>query len=90
VPGASSAPGERVFFEPFVWANTPVPNSATKAPTRQNTDAIKTRRLKNADFEVDFFFMNEVELFRSPVNPEMEPKSYLIERNLVNDYFTSA
>ena len=29
------------------------------------------RRLKKADFEVDFFFMNEVELFPSPVNPEM-------------------
>ena len=28
------------------------------------------RRLKNADFEVDFFFMNEVELFPSPVKPE--------------------
>ncbi len=47
------------------------------------------RRLKNADFEVDFFFMNEVELFPSPVNPEMESKSYLIQRNFVNDYFTS-
>ena len=29
------------------------------------------RRLKNADFEVDVFFMNEVEFFPSPVNPEM-------------------
>ena len=28
------------------------------------------RRLKKADFEVDFFFMNEVELFPSPVEPE--------------------
>ena len=54
---------------PLVWANAPEPTSATKTPTRQKTAAIKTRRLKKADFEVDFFFMNEVELFPSPVNP---------------------
>jgi hypothetical protein len=69
VPGASCAPEERVFFAPFVWANTPVPNSATKTPRRQKTAAIKTRRLKKADCEVDFFFMGEVELFPSAVKP---------------------
>ena len=42
----------------FVWANTPDPSSATKTPKRQRTEAIKTRRLKKADFEVDFFFMD--------------------------------
>jgi hypothetical protein len=36
-------------------------------PRRQSAEAVKMRRLKNADFEVDFFFMNEVELFPSPV-----------------------
>jgi hypothetical protein len=46
----------------------------------QKTEAIKTRRLKNppsprlrragADCEVDFFFMDEVELFPSAVNPQ--------------------
>ena len=58
---------------PFVWANrvenAPEPRSATKTPNRQSTDAIKTRRLKKADFEVDFFFMVEAELFPSAVNP---------------------
>jgi hypothetical protein len=69
VPGTSCAPGERVLFGPFVWANTPLPNSATKMLARQKTKAIKTRRLKKADFEVDFFFMDKVELFPSAVNP---------------------
>jgi hypothetical protein len=27
-------------------------------PKTQNTDAIKTRRLKKADFDVDFFFIS--------------------------------
>ena len=36
-------------------------------PSRQSTEAVKMRRLKKADFEVDFFFMNEVDLFPSPV-----------------------
>ena len=40
-------------------------------PSRQNAEAVKMRRLKKADFELDFFFMNEVESFPSPVNPEM-------------------
>jgi hypothetical protein len=55
VPGASCPPEERLFFVPFVWANTPVSDSATKTPTRQKKAAIKTRRSKKADFEVDFF-----------------------------------
>jgi hypothetical protein len=42
-------------------------------PRRQSTNAVKMRRLKNADFEVDVFFMNEVELFPSPVNPRWQP-----------------
>jgi hypothetical protein len=36
-------------------------------PARQKTAAIITRRLKKADCEVDFFFMDEVELFPSAV-----------------------
>jgi hypothetical protein len=63
VPGASCAPEERVFFAPFVWANTPLPNSATKTPTRQKRAAITIRRLKKADFEVDFFFIGEAKFF---------------------------
>jgi hypothetical protein len=58
---------------PFGWANrsenAPEPSSATKTPKRQRTEASKTRRLKKADFEVDFFFMIDVELFPSAVNP---------------------
>src|SRR4029077_4058251 len=29
-------------------------------PSRQNTEAVKMRRLKKADCEVDFFFIDEV------------------------------
>ena len=36
-------------------------------------DAIKTRRLKKADFEVDFFFMVDVELFPLSGEPETVP-----------------
>src|SRR5882724_3208169 len=60
-------------FVPFVWANrfenVPEATSATKTPKRQSIDAIKTRRLKKADFEVDFFFISEAELFPLAVNP---------------------
>jgi hypothetical protein len=31
-------------------------------PRRQNTEAVKMRRLKKADCEVDFFFIDEVDL----------------------------
>ena len=68
VPGASW-----LVFGPCLWANAlenaPMPSSATKMATMQKTEAIRIRRLKKADFEVDFFFMNEVEFFPSPVNP---------------------
>ncbi|PYL04003.1 MAG: hypothetical protein DME31_04925 [Verrucomicrobia bacterium] len=37
-----------------------MPSSATKMPARQRTEASRTRRLKKADFEVDFFFIDEV------------------------------
>src|SRR5207302_2812062 len=57
VPGASW-----LVFAPLLWANAlekaPVPNTATAMPARQKRAAIKTRRLKKADCEVDFFFMD--------------------------------
>ncbi len=69
---ASCAPLERV---PFVWAkaleNVPMPSSAIATPARQKRPAIKTRRLKKADFEEDFFFMDEVELFSLCSEPEI-------------------
>jgi hypothetical protein len=43
--------------------------SARKTPARTTNRPIKTRRLKKADFEVDFFFIDEVEFFPSAVNP---------------------
>jgi hypothetical protein len=57
----------------------------------QKTEAIRMRRLKKADFELDFFFMDEAELFPSPVEGARDgnSKPYLRWRN-VNDYFTSA
>jgi hypothetical protein len=32
--------------------------------------AVKMRGLKKADFEVDFFFMDEVELFQAAMKPQ--------------------
>ena len=51
-------------FVRFPWAN-----SATAMPSRQNTEAVKMRRLKKADFEVDFFFMVKWSCFPLAVNP---------------------
>ena len=63
-----------MFLVPFAWANAlenaPVPNSATAMPARQKRAAIKTRRLKKADCEVDFFFMDEVKLISVYGEPE--------------------
>ena len=64
------------FSHPFVWAkaleNAPKPKQRHKdAEEAKEQDAIKTRRLKKADCEVDFFFMDdEAELFPSAVNPK--------------------
>ena len=38
----------------------PKPSNARKTPARKTDKPIKTRRLKNADCEVDFFFMSGV------------------------------
>jgi hypothetical protein len=37
-----------------------MPNNATAMPARQRTAAIKMRKLKKADCEVDFFFRGSV------------------------------
>jgi hypothetical protein len=51
-------------FAPLLWAKTlenpPIPSIATKMPVRQRTEPIRTRRLKKADCEVDFFFIDGV------------------------------
>jgi hypothetical protein len=61
VPGEAFV-AERVFFAPFAWANAlenaPVASSARKTPARKTNRPIKTRKLKKADCEVDFFFMD--------------------------------
>src|SRR5882724_2625115 len=49
----------------------PTLSSARNRPARKTNKPIKTRRLKKADFELDFFFMDEVELFPSAGKPEM-------------------
>ena len=41
-----------------VAENTPKPANARKTPAKNNNTPIKTRRLKKADREADFFFMN--------------------------------
>jgi hypothetical protein len=68
VPGGAAV--ERAFFAFFVWANAPEPTSATKTPITQKTEAIKTRRLKKADFDVDFFFMDGSGVFPLCGEPE--------------------
>jgi len=61
-----------------VWANrlenAPMPSSATKTPPRQRPEASRTRRLKKADFEVDFFFIDEVKFFPVRLEPEKVAK----------------
>ncbi len=42
---------------------TPKPASARKTPARTINRPIKTRRLKKADCEVDFFFIGLIEIF---------------------------
>jgi hypothetical protein len=59
----------------------PWANNATAMPRRQNTEAVKMRRLKKADCEVDFFFIDEVSF---PC--EVECRSYRIRRKHVNTF----
>jgi hypothetical protein len=58
----------------FLWANAlenaPIPSSATAIAATANRAAIRTRKLKKADCEVDFFFIDGVELVRSALNPQ--------------------
>jgi hypothetical protein len=51
---------------PLVWAN-----SATAMPKRQKTAAIKKRRLKKADFEVEFLFIGGCGVVYLTGKPEM-------------------
>src|ERR1044071_3848764 len=44
----------------FAVANAP--KASREAPARATNRPAKTRRLKNADCEVDFFFMNEYDM----------------------------
>src|SRR5438067_6684547 len=79
VPGASCAAVERLVWAcllRFPWAN-----SATAMPSRQNTEAVKMRRLKKADCEVDFFFIDEVSF-----SCEVEWRSYRIRWRRVNHF----
>jgi hypothetical protein len=65
-PTGTSGSEEWVIILPFVIPfmmlraaaeNPPELSSARKTPVRTTHRAIKTRGLKKADFEVDFFFM---------------------------------
>ena len=62
-----------MVFASFAWANmfenAPMPISVTATATRQKTAAIKMRRLKKADCEVDFFFIDDLELAPSAAKP---------------------
>jgi hypothetical protein len=63
-------------FSPFAWANTfdnaPMASSPTATPARQKTAAIRTRRLKKADCEVDFFFIDDLELAPYAAKPRYD------------------
>src|SRR6516164_3639565 len=79
VPGASCVPLDRpawcVCFAPL-----PCANNATAMPKRQRTEAIKTRRLKKADCDVDFFFMLELHLNRPfSIKAPRKIKSFYVE-----------
>src|SRR6266481_477496 len=83
VPGASCRAAERPVWACFVrfpWANR-----ATAMPRRQNTEAVKMRRLKKADCEVDFFFIDEVSF---PC--EVEWRSYRTCQKHVNTFLRFA
>jgi hypothetical protein len=54
--------------------NAPDPSNATKMPKRLSTQAIKTRMLKKADFEVDVFFMVRSRLVPFGRNPRQRLK----------------
>jgi hypothetical protein len=56
-------------------------------PKRQRTEAIKTRRLKKADLDVDFFFIGGSGVDSLSGKPEMEPKSYVRWYTRVNSSF---
>src|SRR6478752_5583808 len=75
LPGASCFAFERAGcckpLVPLVWANAPDANSATAMPKRQRTEAVKTRRLKKADFAVDFFFIDGSGVVSLSGKPEM-------------------
>jgi len=47
--------------------------------------AVKMRGLKKADFEVDFFFMDEVELFQSAMKRKAMLESWVKYKKNVND-----
>src|SRR5262249_25465428 len=64
-PLGTSGSKELVIMRAFCCAcaeNAPIPTSARKTPARTVNRPIKTRRLKNADCEVDFFFIDEFRL----------------------------
>ena len=56
------APGCACALLALFVANTLSPTSARETPARAIKRPIKTRRLKKADFEADFFFIVLVEL----------------------------
>src|SRR5438067_2019504 len=70
-PAGTRAFGGLVMMRAFCCAfaelavrpeNVPRPITARKTPVRTTNSPIKTRRLKNADCEVDFCFIMEFEL----------------------------
>ena len=79
VPGASCFVRDWLLFVPLGWANAlenaPMANSATATPARQNAEAVKMRRLKKADFDVDFFFITGSGVVSLSGEREMESKS---------------
>ena len=55
---------------PSAGSGVVIATSAAAMQARQKTAAIKTRRLKKADFELDFFFMGWNSFFPSAAKSE--------------------
>src|ERR1043166_3025019 len=78
-----------ILFLPTCWEvkwkpfedNAPDPANARKAPAATTTNAIKTRRLKKADCETEFFFMGWL------VNTERASKPILLATRETTELF---
>jgi hypothetical protein len=71
--------------------NVPKPASARKTPARTTNSPIKTRRLKKADCDADFFFINDYDQWlRYGWNLSVKRRLWLKCQKRVNTFFISS